>query len=87
MTYFYSIFVSGGLAIGIPGEIKGLWLAHQIGGKLPWKDLLQPIIKLCREGIVVGIPVAYAMSVQTETIKTQLGLRYIPFCQITTNSS
>ena len=65
----------GGLAIGIPGEIKGLWLAHQIGGKLPWKDLLQPIIKLCREGIVVGIPVAYAMSVQTETIKTQLGLR------------
>ncbi|XP_052083705.1 glutathione hydrolase 1 proenzyme-like [Mytilus californianus] len=65
----------GGLAVGIPGEIRGLWLAHQIGGKLPWKDLFQPSIKLCREGIVVGTPVAFAMSRQIETIKTFDGLK------------
>ncbi|VDI01452.1 gamma-glutamyltranspeptidase / glutathione hydrolase / leukotriene-C4 hydrolase [Mytilus galloprovincialis] len=65
----------GGLAVGVPGEIRGYWLAHQIGGRLPWKDLFQPSIKLCREGIVVGFPVAFAMSRQTETIEKFQGLK------------
>ncbi|CAC5395661.1 GGT1_5 [Mytilus coruscus] len=65
----------GGLAVGIPGEIRGLWLAHQIGGKLPWKELFKPSIKLCREGIVVGNPTAFAISRQTENIKKFQGLK------------
>ncbi|WAQ97614.1 GAGT3-like protein [Mya arenaria] len=44
----------GGLAIGIPGEIKGLYKAWKLGGRLPWKQLLQPAIKLCKEGFKVG---------------------------------
>ncbi|XP_052781988.1 glutathione hydrolase 1 proenzyme-like [Mya arenaria] len=46
--------VTGGLAIGIPGEIKGLYKAWKLGGRLPWKQLLQPAIKLCKEGFKVG---------------------------------
>ncbi|CAG2223388.1 CD224 [Mytilus edulis] len=65
----------GGLAVGIPGEIRGLWEAHQVGGKLPWKDLLQPTIKLLKEGYTVGIPVAIAMAAQTEVVKRQQGLK------------
>ncbi|KAG5666201.1 hypothetical protein PVAND_017618 [Polypedilum vanderplanki] len=46
--------VSGGKAVAVPGEIKGLWELHQKFGRLEWKTLLQPVIKLCKEGHVVS---------------------------------
>ncbi|KAG5666825.1 hypothetical protein PVAND_014835 [Polypedilum vanderplanki] len=46
--------VSGGKAVAVPGEIKGLWELHQKFGSLEWKILLQPVIELCKEGHVVS---------------------------------
>ncbi|PVD32768.1 hypothetical protein C0Q70_08214 [Pomacea canaliculata] len=45
-----SLSTYGGLAIGVPGELKGLWRLHQDHGRLPWRDLLTPTIDLCRQG-------------------------------------
>ncbi len=41
---------TGLLAVGVPGTVAGLYLAHQKYGKLPWKDLVQPAIKLAEDG-------------------------------------
>ncbi|XP_053376583.1 glutathione hydrolase 1 proenzyme-like [Mercenaria mercenaria] len=44
----------GGMAIGIPGEIKGLHEAWKLGGRLPWSELFAPVIQMCKQGFPVG---------------------------------
>ena len=38
-------------AVGVPGTVRGLALAHQKFGKLPWKDVVMPAVKLAEEGL------------------------------------
>ena len=38
---------------GVPGTVAGLYLAHQKFGRLPWDRLVNPAIKLARDGIAV----------------------------------
>ncbi|TVY92701.1 Glutathione hydrolase proenzyme [Lachnellula willkommii] len=40
----------GGLASGVPGELRGLEYLHKKYGSKPWKQLLQPAIKVARDG-------------------------------------
>lgn len=47
----------GALAVGVPGTVAGLYLAHQRQGSLPWAELVQPAIDLARN----GIPITYAL--------------------------
>ncbi|XP_065208910.1 scoloptoxin SSD14-like isoform X2 [Planococcus citri] len=61
----------GGLSIGVPGEIRGYWLAYnKFGGGLPWKDLFEPTIKLCEQGIPISKKLATVMIQFEEMIKT-----------------
>lgn len=60
--------VFGGLASGVPGEIKGLHNIHQKYGSLPWSTLFQPAISLARDGFVVGSDFEKAMFTTTEYI-------------------
>ena len=37
-------------AVGVPGTVAGLYLAHQKYGKLPWAELVQPAVDLAEKG-------------------------------------
>lgn len=45
--------MTGGQAVGVPGTVAAMHLAHSRWGKLAWRDLFQPAIKLAEEGIGV----------------------------------
>ena len=53
----------GGLAIAVPGQIKGLWEAKLRYGnpQVSWESLIQPSINLCFEGIPVSFTTAQSL--------------------------
>lgn len=40
----------GPLAVGVPGTVAGLWMAHQRLGSKPWGELLQSAVDLAEKG-------------------------------------
>lgn len=51
---FVNTTVTGGKAVSVPGELKGYWELHRRYGKLPWSQLFDPVIELCRRGHTVS---------------------------------
>ncbi|CAH0564902.1 unnamed protein product [Brassicogethes aeneus] len=43
----------GPLSVAVPSQLKGIMELYKTYGKLSWKELIQPTIELCREGILV----------------------------------
>jgi gamma-glutamyltranspeptidase/glutathione hydrolase len=52
----------GGLAVGVPGELRGWEMLHTRHGKLPWKMLFDPAIHVARNGFKVNVDLAKAIS-------------------------
>lgn len=46
--------VIGGRSVGAPGVLKMLSQVHEKHGKLPWKALFQPAIRLAQKGFIVS---------------------------------
>jgi gamma-glutamyltranspeptidase / glutathione hydrolase len=40
-------------AVGVPGTVRGLALGHTRFGKLPWREVVAPAVKLAAEGFIL----------------------------------
>lgn len=62
--------IRGSLAVAIPGELKGYWELWKKYGKLPWKALFEPTIKLAEDGFNITSHAANALSSNSNLIKS-----------------
>ncbi|XP_018428261.1 PREDICTED: gamma-glutamyltransferase 5 [Nanorana parkeri] len=63
-------FVKPGVQwIGVPGELRGYEAAHRRHGRLPWKSLFEPTIKLVTNGIQVSSLVSKYLAFFEKLIK------------------
>ncbi|KAI1349303.1 gamma-glutamyltransferase 1 [Xylaria sp. FL0043] len=59
----------GGLASGVPGELRGLERLHKNYGSLPWKELVMPAVKVARYGFKVTEDLVHYMETTTPSNK------------------
>jgi gamma-glutamyltranspeptidase / glutathione hydrolase len=52
----------GAKPIGVPGTVRGLALAHQKFGKLPWKDVVTPAVRLAADGFILDNGLASSLN-------------------------
>ena len=52
----------GGKSVGVPGNIRLMADAHREHGKLPWKTLFQPAIRLARDGFEMSKRLNFALA-------------------------
>ncbi len=58
-------------AVGVPGTVAGLALAHKRHGKLKWEDLVEPARKLAADGFEVNYHLARSLSYKSTIEKMQ----------------
>ena len=73
----------GGLAIAVPGTLKGLVHAYKKYGNLNWSNLVQPAIDIAEKGFNVHRTLANAIEADKRYILDKEnfpGLKYVCLC-------
>lgn len=52
-NYVPEMSKTGGLSVGVPGTIAGIFAVHEKLGKLPLEEILAPVVALARRGFVI----------------------------------
>ena len=68
--------VAGGRAVGVPGTLRMLEMAHRHHGKLPWAVLFQPAIELAEKGFPVSPRLNALASADAELKKDPVAAAY-----------
>ena len=67
---------AGGTSVGVPGLVRMLGLAHREHGKLPWRHLFRPAIKLAETGFAISPRLAKLLGREKILRKTPAALGY-----------
>lgn len=67
----------GPLSVAVPGEIAGLHEAWLRYGRLPWKSLFEPAIKLAKDGFVISHVLGESLVICAQMILNDPGLRHV----------
>lgn len=54
--------LDGYRASGVPGTVRGFELAHEKYGHKPWKELVEPAVRIASEGFPVSYGLAHSLS-------------------------
>lgn len=57
----------GGMAVAVPGELRGLYRAHADWGSLHWREVVHPVVKIAKEA-KVGKFLAIQLKQMNDTI-------------------
>jgi len=68
--------IVGGRAVGVPGALRMLAMAHTAHGKLPWAFLFAPAIRLARDGFTVSPRLAALLAGETALQKDPMAAGY-----------
>jgi gamma-glutamyltranspeptidase/glutathione hydrolase len=68
--------VVGGRSVGVPGALRMLYLAHQQHGRLPWKALFAPAIRLANEGFAISPRMATLLAAEKALKTDPVALAY-----------
>jgi gamma-glutamyltranspeptidase/glutathione hydrolase len=69
--------INGYLAVGTPGTVAGMYEVHRRYGKLPWKTVVEPSIKVAKDGFVVSDKFVQAVKKRKKMIATNQPARAI----------
>jgi gamma-glutamyltranspeptidase/glutathione hydrolase len=67
--YSYEKHHESHLAVGVPGTVAGLHLAWKEHGSLPWERLMEPAIRLARDGFPMTDGLASSLAGEWERLK------------------
>ncbi|MUP39085.1 gamma-glutamyltransferase [Labilibaculum euxinus] len=71
---------NGDLAVGVPGTVDGMVKLHQKYGKMDWKALLEPAIKLAENGVALSLLEANKLNDYHDQIQNQnKGKSLVPY--------
>ena len=68
--------IVGGRAVGVPGALRMLAMAHAAHGRLPWAFLFAPAIRLARDGFTVSPRLAALLTAETALQKDPMAAQY-----------
>jgi gamma-glutamyltranspeptidase/glutathione hydrolase len=60
----------GYIAPAVPGTVAGLELAHRRFGRLPWRRVVEPAVRLAREGVILSHDEAFVFGWGRERLAT-----------------
>lgn len=63
--------------MAVPGELRGMQLAHEKFGKLPWVTLFEPAIQLAFKGFQVTESLHIAVHKWKKEVEEEKCLRYV----------